>query len=44
MECFEKESLLLKGFYGSTKGALSFKVWVDLGLMHHSHPCDLLCL
>lgn len=29
IERFEQESVLLKGLYGSTKGALSFQVWVE---------------
>ena len=32
VECLGKESLLLKGLYGTTKGALSFQVWADTQL------------
>ena len=32
MERLSKESVLIKGLYGSTKGALSFQVWADMKL------------
>ena len=42
IERFERESLLLKGLYGSTKGALSFQVWVDQKLSEISYQkCDI---
>ena len=36
-ERFERESLLLKGLYGSIKGALSFQVWVEQKLQEISY-------
>ena len=41
-ERFERESLLLKGLYGSTKGALSFQVWADMMLAEIDYrKCDV---
>jgi len=41
-ERFCKESLLLKGLYGSTKGALSFQVWADSKLAEINYmKCDV---
>ena len=42
MERFERESLLLKGLYGSIKGALSFQVWVESKLQEiNYHKCSI---
>jgi hypothetical protein len=42
IECLERESVLLKGLYGSTKGALSFQVWADMKLAEIGYlKCDV---
>ena len=42
MEAFAQESLLLKGLYGSIKGALSFQVWADTKLANIGYKkCDI---
>lgn len=42
MEGLSRESLLLKGLYGSTKGALSFQVWADEKLSEVGYKkCDV---
>jgi hypothetical protein len=41
-EKFDKESLLLKALYGSTKGAISFQVWADMKLAEVNYlKCDV---
>ena len=41
-ERFERESLLLKGLYGSIKGALSFQVWIEKILKDLDYSkCDI---
>lgn len=42
VESFAQESLLIKGLYGSTKGALSFQVWADSKLDNIGYKkCDV---
>jgi len=42
MERLSKESVLIKGLYGSTKGALSFQVWADMKLGEIGYQkCDV---
>jgi hypothetical protein len=42
MEKLERENLLVKGLYGSTKGALSFQVWADSKLDEIGYQkCDV---
>lgn len=42
LEKFSRESRLLKGLYGSTKGALSFQIWADMKLADIGYlKCDV---
>ena len=42
VESFAQESVLIKGLYGSTKGALSFQVWAESKLANIGYQkCDI---